>query len=228
MIGETTTRAGQDAGGKEIQLVSHNNSIGRCRIERCGQSDFGAVGLWIGIASHTQAINNDISQLPYTGISVGWKWDTSPTGCSHNEIANNHIHHVMQTLSDGGGIYTLGRQPETKLLGNHIHDIPTNAGRAESNGMFLDEGTSLIVVEKNLIYGVERSPIRFHQAEKVRLLSNRLVHKPDIPTFRYNSASPESMTMEGNEEIEAKQWQPMAGDPAAKVGVGNWVVGSTN
>jgi hypothetical protein len=38
----------------------------------------------------------------------------------------------MQILSDGGGIYTLGRQPGTTLSNNHIHHIPLNAGKLKA------------------------------------------------------------------------------------------------
>jgi hypothetical protein len=57
----------------------------------------------------------------------------------------------VQVLSDGGGIYTLGCQPGTQLRGNLIHDVPLNAGRAESNGMFLDEGSDGITIQGNAI-----------------------------------------------------------------------------
>ena len=75
----------------------------------------------------------------------------------------------MQTLSDGSGIYTLGRQPGTVLAENVIHDIPPNAGRAQSNGIFMDEGSTDIRVEDNTIYHIARSPIRFNMAGTTRL-----------------------------------------------------------
>ena len=38
------------------------------------------------------------------------------------------------------------------------------SGRAESNGIFMDQGSSEIVVEGNTIYDVARAPIRFNMA----------------------------------------------------------------
>jgi hypothetical protein len=162
--------------------------------------------------------HNEIRDLPYTGVSVGWKWDTQPTGCRENVVRDNHIHHVMQKLSDGGGIYTLGLQPGTLLSGNRIHNVPLNLGRAESNGMFIDEGSSQITIENNTIYNIERSPIRFHRAERDTIRNNRLVGAPGVPPFRYNSTDPETMTLENNKIIEAKEWTPPADDPTAKAG----------
>jgi hypothetical protein len=120
----------------------------------------------------------------------------------------------MQQLSDGGGIYTLGRQPDTRLLRNLIHDVPVNAGRAESNGIFMDEGSTEIVVEDNTIYNIAQSPIRFHRAGKNTIIENRLVAKPGIPTFSYLAADPAQMVMRDNEEITADPWEPPADDPA--------------
>ena len=54
----------------------------------------------------------------------------------------------MQKLSDGGGIYMLGLQPGSKILRNLIHDVTVNVGRAQSNGMFLDEGITDVLVAK--------------------------------------------------------------------------------
>jgi parallel beta-helix repeat protein len=89
-------------------------------------------------------------------------------------IRDNQIHHVMQTLSDGGGIYTLGRQPGTVLSGNVIHDIQINSGRAESNGIFMDEGSTDIRVENNTFYGIARAGIRYNEAGKNTVANNRL------------------------------------------------------
>jgi hypothetical protein len=214
MIGETMTRTG--SAGED--LVCRGNRVENCTIERCGELYYGAVGVWVGIAQQTTIAHNEIRHLPYTGVSVGWRWDTQPTGCRENVVRDNHIHYVMQTLSDGGGIYTLGRQPGTTLSGNRIHDVPLNLGRAESNGMFIDEGSSLLTIENNTIYHIDRSPIRFHRAESNTLRNNRLVCAPGVPPFQYNSASAETMTMEGNEVIEAEMWTPPADDPTAGAG----------
>ncbi len=188
-------------------MIGHGctgNQLTNSTITQTGQQFFGSIGIWIGLANHTIISNNEISFMPYTGISVGWKWNPSPTSCHHNIIEKNHIHHVMQTLSDGAGIYTLGRQPGTVLRMNQIHDVSVNAGRAESNGIFMDEGTTEILVEKNNIYNIARSPIRFHRAEENTIRNNRLVTQKGIPAFRYNSTKPEKIKRVENNITEQK------------------------
>jgi hypothetical protein len=146
------------------QQVATSNGVEDCIISEAGQQFFGSVGIWSGITARTLIKNNQISDLPYSGISAGWHWSTEPTPCREVRIEGNHIHHILKILSDGGGIYMLGLQPGGQITGNHIHHVDINAGRAESNGMFLDEGTTDLTVANNLIYSIARSPLRFHRA----------------------------------------------------------------
>jgi len=179
------------------------NRVENCRIERCGRRFFGAVGVWVGMAAETVLTRCEIAHHPYSGVSVGWRWNPTPSPCRANLVTANHIHHCMLTLSDGGGIYTLGRQPGTRLAGNHIHDIPVNAGRAESNGMFLDEGTADIVIEGNLIHDTVRSPLRFHKAERNLVRGNIVTLGDGVPLVRYNRTPEKHIILEANTVIPA-------------------------
>ncbi len=115
-------------------------------------------------------------------------WAPEPTHCRENTLHANHIHHILTILSDGGGIYSLGLQPGSRITNNLIHDVKVNAGRAESNGMFLDEGTKELVIENNIIYNIARSPLRFHKAAHPNLVQNNvLVCKDQIPPIAYNN-----------------------------------------
>ncbi len=198
MIGETSTRTSADGNNHDCA----KNVVARNRISNCGTILYGSVGVWIGIARDTQVNDNEIHHLPYTGVSVGWCWDATPTGCAGNQIVGNHIHHVMNTLSDGGGIYTLGRQPGTILKSNRIHDVLLNAGRADSNGIFMDEGSSQIEVCENTIFNIARSPIRFHKALENKLSRNQLFTAPGVEPFTYNSTDPANITFVENEVRE--------------------------
>ena len=83
---------------------------------------------------------------------------------------------MLQQLSDGGGIYTLGWQPGTILRGNLIHDTDRLHGRSDQNGIFFDEGSKGFLVEDNVIFGTPGGgPIRFNQ------------NSPEGHTFRNNS-----------------------------------------
>jgi hypothetical protein len=162
------------------------------------------------MAKATEVSSNEIRNLPYTGVSVGWNWTAAPTVCEGHLVTSNHIHHIMQMLSDGAGIYTLGRQPGTILRGNVIHDVAVNAGRAESNGIFMDEGSSEMLVESNVIYNIAKSPIRFHKAGRNTLRNNQLVTRRRTPPIRYNDTNEKLMKMEGNQVITAQKWTPPA------------------
>ncbi len=198
MIGETQARIPPGGAADDRTLVTQGVKVRECEITRCGQQFYGAVGVWIGMAADCVVEACHIHKLPYTGVSLGWRWNDSPSPSGGHQIVNNHIHDIMQKLSDGGGIYTLGRQPGTVLAENRIHGIPVNLGRAESNGMFLDEGSSEILVKNNTIYGTERASIRFHRAHSITLEGNTLTTPEGIEPFRYNNSRAETMTFIDN------------------------------
>ncbi len=183
MVGETVTRKGRNG----RSLVCRGNVIEGNQISRCGQILLGSVGVWVGIARQTQVMSNEIFNLPYSGVSVGWQWNDRPSGCEENSICNNRIHDIMLELSDGGGIYTLGRQPGTVLRGNYISNVPSNHGRAESNGIFMDQGSSGILVQGNVIAGTKCSPMRFHLAGQNTLKENQCFHPVGVEPLKFNN-----------------------------------------
>jgi hypothetical protein len=71
----------------------------------------------------------------------------------NNTIRYNDVHDVTKLMSDGGGIYTLSRQPGTLIAENYVHDfvrLPTH-GAFPIAGIYLDEGSNLITVQDNVI-----------------------------------------------------------------------------
>lgn len=152
-----------------------NNSIHDCCVEYMG-----GVGVFVGYTDGTVIAHNEICRLPYSGISVGWGWGeedagggsetyympfkyATPTPSGNNRVESNHIHHVMDLLQDGGGIYTLGNMAGTVIRGNHIHDNPGVPG-----GIYLDEGSGFIEVTGNVVYNV-RTPMNYNNRAQNRV-----------------------------------------------------------
>jgi hypothetical protein len=146
--------------------IVRNNVVENCSIHDCAVEYMGGVGVFAGYSERTRIMHNEITRLPYSGISMGWGWGEedakggayqqpflydAPTPAKNNRIELNHIHRVMQVMQDGGGVYTLGNMPSTVIRGNHIHD---NIG--EPGGIYLDEGSGFIEVTRNLVYAVPK------------------------------------------------------------------------
>lgn len=142
------------------------NEVMNCVIRRCGADSRGGVGVFVAFARDTRIAHNEIHDLPYTGISVGYRWNTTPTSQARCVAEYNHIHDVMKKLADGGGIYTLGYQPGTILRGNLIHEVHRSAfahGGAPNNGFFIDEGSKGFLFESNVVYATSGTSVRFNQ-----------------------------------------------------------------
>ena len=139
-----------------------------CTVQRCGAAFPGAVGVWVGFARSVAVTYNRVCDLPYTGISIGWQWNPTPTSAADYRLAHNHIHDCMKLVGDGGGIYSLGWIPGTRIEGNLIHAIRRNPHciGAPNNGIFFDQGSKGFLMKGNVIFDTAADPVRFNQCQK--------------------------------------------------------------
>ena len=135
--------------------VTKNITVTNNIISGYGRVFFNAVGILVIHANSVDITHNEIHDGYYTAISVGWVWGYAYTVTYNNKICDNLIYNIGQGwLSDMGGIYTLGNQPGTVISGNVIHNVAADPdeGGYGGWGVYLDEGSAYILVEKNLAY----------------------------------------------------------------------------
>ncbi|MEV6078150.1 right-handed parallel beta-helix repeat-containing protein [Streptomyces sp. NPDC052069] len=138
-------------------LAGERNTVSYNTIHRSGVEYTDSVGIWAGYEAELTVDHNTLRHLPYSGISVGWGWNQPEAQKSvlrDNRVTDNRITDVMEVAQeqhDGGAIYTQGAQPGTVLSGNYINRSAFGNTERDGNGIYLDEQSSHILVEKNVI-----------------------------------------------------------------------------
>ena len=111
----------------------------------------GGTAIAAGYPKQITIEHNEIGYTNYTAISVGYGWTSSVNAMATNKINYNNIHHAVQILADGAGIYTLSnQQPNSQIQYNYLHDYQSSQwADYASHGVYLDEQTSGYTVAHN-------------------------------------------------------------------------------
>ena len=122
------------------------------RIDDAANEDWGCLGIGAGFVRDIRIEHNEISNVSYTGISMGWGWNQQTCAMANNVVRANYIHHYARHMYDTAGIYTLGSQPHTFIEENVVSDIYTPGYVHDPEHWFYlytDEGSSYITLRNN-------------------------------------------------------------------------------
>lgn len=133
------------------EICSHI-SIQNNYITDVTNEDWGCLGIAAGFVKDINISHNEISEIAYSGISVGWGW-TKTVNCMRNNIIHaNYIHHYAKHMYDVAGIYTLSVQSKSAITENVVEEIYSPSYVHDPEHWFYlytDEGSSFIEVKNN-------------------------------------------------------------------------------
>ena len=136
--------------------VCTHQQINNCYFTEVGNEDWGCLAIAAGYVSDINIEHNEISEVPYSGISLGWGWTQTVNCMRNNRVHANLIHHYAKHMYDVAGIYTLGSQPKSYVTENCVHSIYKPGYVHDPNHWFYlytDEGSSFITVRDNWTEG---------------------------------------------------------------------------
>jgi len=124
-------------------------------IHDTGQAISSAVGILVMLARNINISNNEIYNIPYIGIQVGWDWLHLDKGCENNLIQKNHLYKTGLVMNDLAGIYMVGKQSNAAIENNLIHNInptPAHINQHVLAGIYLDSKSSDIKIKNNIVF----------------------------------------------------------------------------
>lgn len=134
-------------------VVCKNIKINNNVIRRTGTQYRQMPGLTIYYGNGIEISNNDIADISYSGISLGWGWNND-ANISQNSgrflVKENRVRNVLRSVIDGGNIYTLGQLPDT-IIENNYFDSNLAPTTLRFPGIFLDSGSRYIGVQHNVV-----------------------------------------------------------------------------
>ncbi|XVV00498.1 ricin-type beta-trefoil lectin domain protein [Actinosynnema sp. CA-248983] len=139
------------------RMVNKDITISQNRIHDLGIEYRGNVSVLNTYVSTATVSYNEVYNMPYSGMSIGYGWGSNDAGgsnhyanrglynyqprystattASNNRLIGNYIHDVMQQMNDGGCIYTLAWNPGAQINQNYC--LRTNG----YFGLYFDEGS---------------------------------------------------------------------------------------
>jgi len=142
--------------------LCENITIANNVIRRIGLEFSGCPAIGMYYARNTKIMHNDIEDIPYTAISLGWGWGSQVPimlDGSNHRVMYNRIEDISKTVRDGGHIYMLSQMNNTLVKGNYCIDSD------DWGGVYLDTGTSMVTITENVFVDCIKDNICFGRGD---------------------------------------------------------------
>ena len=195
-LGAGGIKVGEPSLRPEDKQVTSHNTIDNNIITSAGHVLPCGVGVALFHTADNNVTHNEISDLLYSGVSIGWVWGYNNTNtlwtsaydkngvevsvqvplvspAVRNTVSYNHIHHIgWGELSDMGAVYTLGESPGTRITHNVIHHVQSYDYGGW--GLYTDEGSTGVEMSHNLVYACKSGAFHQHYGKENRIENNVL------------------------------------------------------
>ena len=150
----------------DSRMINRNITISNNRVHDIGLDYRGITSFLPTYVTNATIAHNEVYNMPYSGISVGFGWGANDAGgsndyanrglynyqprystattASNNQVIDNYVHDIMQQMNDGGCIYTLSANPNAVINGNYC--LRTNG----FFGLYFDEGSRYFTGTSNV------------------------------------------------------------------------------
>ena len=166
------------------RLLIRNTLIDNNTITNVSNEYRSAAAVGAGYPSNITISHNTISDVPYSGMSIGWGWEKREVFATKDvKILGNHIYNCMMELNDGGAVYTLGYTSSSAyhmnvVQGNYIHDQYANFGL-----LYFDEGADYYCASGNVISTAAKPSVKWllHKNSTNKVFDNYIDSEADSP-----------------------------------------------
>lgn len=133
-------------GSEMCKNIDVENNVFR----RCASEYHGSHNIMIIYERNINITHNALMDVPYSNISAGWGWGSSNSKtCGEYNITYNQIFNSMMILKDGGPIYTLGANLNSRIANNHFKGV--GKGGEGYGAVYNDQGSQYFTTENNVV-----------------------------------------------------------------------------
>lgn len=173
-LGAGGVKIGEPSEPRSGALATGFNRVLHSVVSDVGVLFPGAPGIWLGHTFGNLVQSNVVSNTRYSGISVGWQWGYGRATSGDNQIERNVLWNIGQgQLADLAGIYTLGRSPGTRVVGNVIRKVRGyDRYGAGAWGLYADEGSSELLFRDNVVIDAASGGFHLHYGRDLTVANN--------------------------------------------------------
>ena len=137
----------------ETRKICQRNTVTNNYIKKTGQDYYQTTGIHVGYGDTINIEHNEVTDVPYTGITTGWGWEDTANAANDITVQKNRVWDFCKLMSDGGGIYTLSEQSGGLIDRNYVFGSTRTSvqGQFSINCLYCDIGSDNITLSNNVL-----------------------------------------------------------------------------